>query len=102
MRPLAIAASAAIALVATAPLASACTSPTVAMLESLASLPAPPIPTKCGSERNELMRLAYLKDWTGALAAYEAHLKSFFGRQEAGTEDARATLEYLRRKAAGN
>ncbi|HRD77190.1 MAG TPA: hypothetical protein PK264_14875 [Hyphomicrobiaceae bacterium] len=102
MRSMLIAAAVIPALMASSQSALACTPPTVALIESLASLPEPPIPTKCGSDRNEFMRLAHLKDWKGALAAYERHLTSWFGRQEAGTADARATLDYLRRKAAGN
>ena len=52
--------------------------------------------------RNGLIRLAFLRDRQGALAAYQAHLASPFGRPEAGTEDARAMLGHPRREASGH
>lgn len=75
----------------------ACGPRTVALIESVAAMEVPPL-FKCGPKFNEMLARAQEKDWKGALAAYEAHL-SGIGKWEAGSANARDTLDYLRRKA---
>jgi hypothetical protein len=86
----------ALTLFAAAP-AFACGSRTVALIESAIAMEQPPL-FRCGSEFNEMLIRAHKKDWKGALAAYEAHL-AHLGKWEAGSENAKETLAYLRRKA---
>jgi hypothetical protein len=75
----------------------ACGPGTVALIESVAAMERPPM-FKCGPDFNEMLARAQNKDWKGALAAYEAHL-SGIGKWEAGSANARETLDFLRKKA---
>jgi hypothetical protein len=75
----------------------ACGPRTVALIEAVAEMERPPM-FRCGSEFNEMLARAQKKDWKGALAAYEAHL-SGMGKWEADSANARATLDFLRKKA---
>ena len=78
--------------------ASACAPDTVALLETVPAMKQPPA-YRCGSDFNTVLTLVHKRDWKGALAAYEQHL-SGFGKWQAGSADAKATLAYLREKAA--
>lgn len=83
--------------VATAPGAAACGGDTLAIVKSLKPSVPPPA-FGCGQAFNEMLQLAQRSDWSGALAAYEEHLKGL-GRQDVGTPDAEATLAFLRDKS---
>jgi hypothetical protein len=70
----------------------------VDLLQKLSTMKAAP-EMRCGSEFNQMLALAYKKDWAGALNAYKAHLAGM-GRPQAGTPDAQETLAYLAKMAA--
>ena len=75
--------------------AHACGPDTVALLRNVQKMEKPPL-FRCGTDFNDVMARVHVKDWKSALAAYESHL-THLGKWEAGSEDAKATLEYLRR-----
>jgi hypothetical protein len=75
----------------------ACGPRTVALIENVTAMDAPPM-FKCGGQFNEMLARAHKRDWKGALAAYEAHLATH-GKWEAASANALETLAYLRRKA---
>ena len=54
---------------------------------------------RCGADFNRVLTLAQSKDWPGALAAYERYLATS-GKPQAATADAKATVSFLRAKAA--
>ena len=80
-----------------APAALCCGAGTVALIERVRAM-AEPLAYKCGREFNEMLARVHKGDWKGALAAYEAHLANL-GKREAGSENALATLTFLREKA---
>jgi hypothetical protein len=51
----------------------ACGEHAVKLLQKLSTMEAAP-EMRCGSEFNQMLALAYKKDWAGALSAYKAHL----------------------------
>jgi hypothetical protein len=76
----------------------ACGSKSLSIVKAMSSADKPPL-AQCGSDFNLTLQRAHKKDWAGALEAYQAHLKGIFGRSNAGTADAKATLQYLSRMA---
>ncbi len=77
--------------------ANACGPNTLELLKQVATMQAAPA-YRCGSAFNAFLHAFHAKDYPGALAAYEAHLKGL-GKPFAGTPDAEATLAYLRKLA---
>ena len=76
----------------------ACGPRTLELVKMLETAAEPPV-FACGSDFNELLKQAHQKNWSAALAAYEAHL-SGIGKSEANTKQADETLAYLKAMAA--
>lgn len=91
-----ILAIAAFAALSSAP-ALACGPRTLEMIKMMENATEAPV-FACGSDFNELLKQAQLKNWPAALAAYEAHLKGL-GRAEANTPQAAETLAFLKSMA---